>query len=126
MTGTTLAKYVAQVKALGGITTGPPTVNDVAAAAPDTPAASSVAAPAGAAGFGVPYNLQSGLTRYAPMQPVPPTKITANNPKPLFPTSPFVIATAALPPATILTTLTATPTFSVHSMQNTVCIASNS
>ncbi len=72
------------------------------------------------AGFGVAYTLQTGLTRYAPMQPVPPTKITATNTVPLFPTSSVVTATSILPIPSIQTTVTQPQTFSVSSRQNTV------
>lgn len=135
MTGTTAAVYVKQVNALGGSTAGPATIDDVTPNA-DTPAGGkgkhtttpAAAAPAGAATpaedaaeFSIPYNLQTGLARYAPMQPVPPTQITANNPTPLFPTSAFNIAQTKLPPASILTTYTQAQTFSVQSIQNTVC-----
>ena len=110
LTGTTDEIYVKQVQELGGSSSGPATVNDV------VPKAAPVVA-----GFGVPYNEQVGPTRYAPMQPVPPTKITAGNPTPLFPTSAFTIARAALPPAQkVITTLTEPQTYSVHSIENTV------
>jgi len=70
--------------------------------------------------YGVPYQQQQGLTRYAPMQPQPGTKITATSAAPLFPTSSAVLATTWLPAPTILTTLTQVQTFSISSMQNTV------
>ena|SRR5438067_1595354 len=50
-------------------TAGPPTVNQVAGANPG-------AAPSGTGPFAIPYTMQTGLTKYAPMQPLPPTKIT--------------------------------------------------
>lgn len=118
MTGTTLDTYTAAAAAVGS-TKGPPTVNQVAAA-PAAGAGADTAA-AGAAEFTVPYYLQTGLTKYAPMQPVPPTKITAKNPTPLNPTSAFSIATTWMPIATIATTITESQTFSVSSMENTVC-----
>lgn len=71
--------------------------------------------------YGVEYTMQTGLTRYAPMQPVPPTKITATNTKPLYPTSSVSIATTILPIPKIQTTLTQSQTYSVSSMENTVC-----
>ena len=70
--------------------------------------------------YGVTYTMQTGPTRYAPMQPVPPTKITAKNTKPLYPTSSVKIAKSKLPIPTIQTTLTQSQTFSVKSMENTV------
>lgn len=122
LTGTTNAKYVEQVNELGGTTSGPDTVNDVVPKAAPVPVAS--VAPALPAGFDVPYNKQTGPTKYAPMQPVPPTKITAQGkPTPLFPASSFNIAKGKLPPAqAVISTVTASQTFSVHSIENTVCV----
>jgi hypothetical protein len=114
MTGTTPAAAAEAVTALGGATAGPATVNNV-----NTNAGAGAAA--GAAQFTVPYGLQTGLTKYAPMQSVPPTKITANQYKPLYPTSAYTIATTWMPHPSIQTTLTASQTYSVSSMENTVC-----
>ncbi|RMZ73448.1 Xaa-Pro dipeptidase [Pyrenophora seminiperda CCB06] len=75
--------------------------------------------------YNVQYTMQTGLTRYAPMQPVPPTKITATNMKPLYPTSSVQIAKTRLPIPSQLTTLTASQTYSVSSMENTVAAASH-
>lgn len=126
MTGKTTSTYQAAVQALAGSTAGPPTVNDVvpnngAAPAAQAPAA-SVAPAADAAEFNVPYTLQTGLTRYAPMQPVPPTKITKQNPTPQYPTSAFTIARTYLPPPIIFTTATQPQTFSVQSRENPVSL----
>jgi hypothetical protein len=71
--------------------------------------------------FDMAYTLQTGPTRYAPMQPVPPTKITATNTKPLYPTSSVKIAKSKLPIPSIVMTVTASQTFSVKSHENTVC-----
>ena len=64
--------------------------------------------------------MQTGLTRYAPMQPVPGTKVTATNTKPMFPTSSVRMATTRLPIPSQATTLTATQTFSTKMIENTV------
>lgn len=66
------------------------------------------------------YTMQTGLTRYAPMQPVPPTKITATNMKPLYPTSSVKTAKTKLPIPSQVTTLTQSQTFSTKSVENTV------
>lgn len=116
MTGTTPAAQVNAVTALGGSTAGPAAVNNVNN---NNNAAAGTAA-AGAAQFTVPYDLQTGLTKYAPMQPVPPTKITVNHYTPLYPTSAYTVATTWLPRASIVTTLTESQTFSVVSVENTV------
>jgi hypothetical protein len=116
MTGTTTAAVQKAVSALGGSTAGPPTVNDVSAA----PAAA--APPVGAGAYNIPYDQQTGLTKYAPMQGVPPTKITQKSVKPQFPTSAFTVAKTWLPKASIVTTLTESLTFSVNSHANTVSL----
>lgn len=76
--------------------------------------------PAAAGDYDVEYTMQTGPTRYAPMQPIPPTKITAKNTKPLYPTSAVSIATTRLPIPKIQTTLTQSQTYSVQSIENTV------
>jgi len=113
MTGTFPPNVIAGIQTITG-TAGPATVNDVS----DTPAAGGAAA-AGAAGFSVAYTLQTGLTKYAPMQPQPPTSITATNTSPLFPTSSVSIATTWLPTPSQVTTFTQSGTYSVSSMENT-------
>jgi len=115
MTGTTPPSAITAITALNGVTDGPATVNQVSNGA----AAGAGAAPE-AGVWTVPYQLQTGLTKYAPMQPVPPTKITKKNATPLHPTSAYTIATTFMGPAKMLTTLTASQTFSVSSMENTV------
>ena len=117
MTGTTPAAEAAAVVALNGATAGPATVNNIANNA--APAAGTTAVVDGGV-YAVPYNLQTGLTKYAPMQPVPPTKITAKNVTPLYPTSAVTIATTYLAIPSIVTTMTLSQTFSVSSMENTV------
>ncbi|KXL44687.1 hypothetical protein M433DRAFT_162285 [Acidomyces richmondensis BFW] len=119
MTGTTPAVYEEAVTALGGSTAGPATVNDVANAA--APAADSTAAQGNE--FTIPYNLQTGLIKYAPMQPIPPTQITAKTPTPLYPTSAYTIATTYMPLPSITLTVTQSQTFSVSSIENTIAAA---
>ena len=123
MTGTTTASIQKAVTALGGATAGPPTVNDVAAGGNNAPAPAPAPVPAAGAGiWGIPYGQQTGLTKYAPMQGVPPTQITQKSPTPKYPTSAFTIATAFLPKASIVTTLTEIFTFKVKSHANTVSL----
>lgn len=74
----------------------------------------------GAGPYAIPYGQQTGLTRYAPMQKVPGTKITATNTAPLYPPSSVKLATTYLPNPTIVTTFTETQTFVVASHPNTV------
>ncbi|PNS16339.1 hypothetical protein CAC42_6446 [Sphaceloma murrayae] len=114
MTGSFTPVVQAGINAAAGSTAGPANEDQLS---------NNVDAGA-AAGNSVPYSLQSGLTRYAPMQPVPPTKITAKTWTPLFPTSAFTIATTYLPIPSIVTTVTASQTFSVESIENTFAAAS--
>ncbi|CAG8962446.1 hypothetical protein HYFRA_00014176 [Hymenoscyphus fraxineus] len=113
MTGTFPANVVAT-----GITStaGPPPVNAIAAAPQDNqPIREGVSSD-----FAIPYTMQTGTVRYAPMQPVPPTKITATNTNPLWPTSAVQFAATFMPIPTIVTTKTQAATFSVSSHPNPV------
>jgi hypothetical protein len=103
-----------------GETSGPATVN-TALEGGDVPAGGVVNDDL----FAVPFQEQTGLTRYAPMQKVPPTSITATDTKPLYPTSHVDIAQAYLKRATIATTLTQSQTFKVESRVNTAAPAPN-
>ncbi len=102
------------IKALEGIkgTDGPETVNNVANTAGDIPG--------GAAMADIPYAQQEGLTKYAPMQPIPPTKITREKHTPLNSPSSVRMAKDFLPKAVIITTVTASQTRKFASMENTV------
>ncbi|KAL2842950.1 hypothetical protein BJY01DRAFT_198876 [Aspergillus pseudoustus] len=73
--------------------------------------------------YTVPYPLQTGPTRYAPMAKKPGTAIPTTSPTPQFPASPYKIATAYLEPGTVETTLTASETVSVTMMENTAAPA---
>jgi len=117
MTGTFPAQVISGLADVSG-TSGPAAQDQRAQAAP----AAGAGAGADSGEFTVPYRLQTGLTKYASMQPVPPTKITAKQFTPLNPTSAFVKATTMLPPPTIVTTITASQTFSVESIEYTVRI----
>ncbi|KAF7865838.1 hypothetical protein EAF04_006003 [Stromatinia cepivora] len=99
-------------------TTGPATVNTVA----DTVAASSSSTVVEGV-YGIPYQSQTGLTRYAPMGLMPGSTITATNTAPQYPTSSVALATTYLSSATIATTLTQTQTASFASHANTVAAA---
>jgi hypothetical protein len=111
MTGTFPVKVAEGIKKVTG-TAGPPTVNNVAG--------NGASAPVDGDLFQVPYTMQTGLTRYAPMQPIPPTKITKSKATPLHPTSAFTIAKSILPIPSQQTTITQSQTFSVSSVENTV------
>lgn len=111
MTGVTAATYANAVPASD--TDVPARQNSVGTAA------TGAAAAQGGDLFTIPYNLQTGLIKYAPMQPVPPTKITANAYTPLYPTSAYTIATSYMALPSITLTVTQTQTYSVSSIENT-------
>lgn len=114
MTGSFPPGVLTGLKTVSG-TAGPATENNVAAKQPGAGAGG----PQGA-GFAVPYTLQTGLTKYAPMQPQPPTKITARNASPLWPTSGVTYAQTWLPRPSQVTTFTQSATYAVTSRENTV------
>lgn len=114
MTGTFPADVITANAAAVADTAAPAAVNNIATAA--TGAATG--------GLYVAYSLQTGLTKYAAMQPVPPTAITQTVTTPQYPTSSFSLATTFLPIASQVTTLTQAQTFSVSSHANTAAAAS--
>ncbi|KAF2725977.1 hypothetical protein K431DRAFT_280706 [Polychaeton citri CBS 116435] len=130
--GGTIINFSSRFSVTGLIGTNAPTTAAVTAAGAiagvdDVPAeinsASNNAAASGTVAegvFGTPYQSQTGLTKYAPMQPIPPTKITAKGYSRLYPTSKFSIASNWMPPPSILTTITASQTSTVQSIENTV------
>ncbi|KAL6239183.1 hypothetical protein BDW75DRAFT_236636 [Aspergillus navahoensis] len=75
--------------------------------------------------YTVPYPLQTGSTRYAPLAKKPGTAIATTLPTPQFPASPYIVATKHLKPGTVLTTLSATEMLSVTMMENTAAPASH-
>lgn len=112
MTGTFPAAVLTGAQAVTG-TDGPDTVSNLAS--------NNAAGAGGAAQFDVAFGDQTGLTRYAPMQSVPPTKMTKKTKTPLYPTSSITgFAKSHLPIPTIQTTVTQSQTFSVSSRENTV------
>nr|POE54503.1 cell wall synthesis protein kre9 [Quercus suber] len=119
MAGQTAAAFVAGAQTVTG-TTGPALVNGAV-----NNAAAGTTAGADGDMFDIPYNSQTGLTKYAPMQSLPPTKITAKQYTPLYPTSAVTIATTWLPIASIVTTSTMLVTYSVSSRENTAAPQSN-
>ena len=80
-----------------------------------------------AGSFAISYQMQTGPTRYAPMQPKPPSAITATATNPLNPTSHWTLATTFLPlPIAygIQTTITEPANYAAStSRENTVCFS---
>lgn len=110
MTGTFPQNVITGMQSVTG-TEGPPTQNDVGSPAPASATGS----------FALPWSMQTGLTKYAAMQSFPPTEITAKTKTPLFPSSPYTIATTLMGPPTILTTVTQAVTWSFSQQENPVC-----
>ncbi|CAF9934144.1 MAG: hypothetical protein ALECFALPRED_005863 [Alectoria fallacina] len=118
MTGTFPATVTTGLSGLSG-TNGPATENNFAAAGANAAAAGGSVA----AGATVPYTLQTGPIRYAPMQGKPGTKITAKNATPQYPTSSVSIAQTWLPTPEAITTQTVSATYSTSSHANTAAAA---
>lgn len=89
-------------------------------------AAGTTAAAAVTGMFDVPYNEQTGFIKYAPMQPIPGTKITKKSASMMNPSSAFTIFKTYAPPASITYTLTESQTMSVSSRENPVSFDSSS
>ena len=114
MTGTFPATVTNGLSGLSG-TGGPATENNFAAAGANAAGGGAVAA-----GATVPYTMQTGAIRYAPMQGKPGTAITAKSAPPQYPTSSVSIATTWLPTPVAVTTQTVLATYSTSSHANTV------
>ncbi|KAI9036593.1 putative beta-1,6-glucan biosynthesis protein (Knh1) [Aspergillus affinis] len=69
--------------------------------------------------YTIPYHLQTGPTRYAPMAKKPGSTIPEKSPTPQFPTSSYSVATTYLAAPTVQATISATRTYSVVSIENT-------
>lgn len=114
MTGVFPASVTAGLANIEG-TNGPKTENNDVA---NGPAADDGDAAKGAS---VAFTLQTGPTRYAPMKGKPGTTITAKTASRMFPMSSYVIAKSFLPTPIAVTTQTVSATYSVSSMEHTVC-----
>jgi hypothetical protein len=112
MTGVFPAQALTGLQSVTG-TDGPNSVNAIAGA--QGPAVAVTGA------FDVPFDQQTGLTRYAAMQSYPPTKITKKSKTPLNPKSAWTVATAHLPNPTVQTTVTQPVTWSFSQAEHTVC-----
>ena len=115
MTGVFPAAVTTGLKSVSG-TDGPDTINQVAS--PQVGGANTVAA--GAPEYDVPYTMQTGQIRYAPMPPMAPTKITAKNRKQQFPSSAYTVFMTEQGPPNAITTQTLVQTFVASSREATV------
>ena len=115
MTGTFPQNVQDGIKAITG-TAGPATEKS----AQNQQGANGVAAGAPAGAYTVPYTMQTGSIKYAPMQGRPGTKITAQSPTPKYPTSSVSLAVTFLPTPVQITTMTVPQTFLASSRANTV------
>ena len=129
-TGGTVINYSSRFTLTGMTGTFPPNVEDGIKKVSGTDGPSTEnninnnagAGAGGAAGASVPYTLQTGLTKYAPMQGKPGTKITAGKASPLYPSSSVVVANTFLPTPVQVTTITMSGTYApAESIENTVC-----
>lgn len=115
MTGVFPPVVVTGLRSVSG-TKGPDTINQVSS--PQVGAG-----PSGAAGpeqYNVPYTMQTGPVRYAPMPPLAPSKITAKNRSPQYPTSAYTVFMSEQGPPNADTTETLAQTFTVVSREPTV------
>lgn len=117
MTGTFSAAVQAGLAKVSG-TDGPATQNQIA-----NP--QNAAAAGGSSQFGVPYTMQTGPVRYAPMAARAPTKITAKGNARQFPTSAYSVwFRSGMPQPDATQTVTDVYTFTVSSMEATIAPAS--
>lgn len=113
MTGVFPATVITGLQAVSG-TKGPEPVNQLAgAAAPANPATDQ-------ASYEMRYTMQTGAIRYAPMVPVPGTKITAERASALYPTSAYTVFKTWGPSPVVSLTLTQSQTASVASREHHV------
>lgn len=111
MTGTfTAAQLAAQKVGDDDPPASTDTVADAAAAASGTAAANSL--------MNVPYAMQTGATRYAPMQSQPGKSITATGPRMQYPTSAYTVYKKAGPSPNVQTTITQPWDYKVTSLVN--------
>ncbi|KAI4739517.1 hypothetical protein E4T44_15058 [Aureobasidium sp. EXF-8845] len=117
MTGVLTAAQLQGITAAGSDTTYvPPAAHNIVTAGA---AAGTTAAAVPEAGmFTVPYNLQTGFIKYAPMQPIPGTKITKKTASMLNPSSAYTVFTTYALPATITYTQTESQTLTHSSREN--------
>jgi len=90
-------------------------------AAPNPNPAPAVVDPVMSASMAIPYTLQAGPTRYAPMQTQPGKSITATETRRQYPTSAYTIFTTKGPAPNIQTTVTQGWDYTLSSKINTVC-----
>jgi hypothetical protein len=124
MTGVFTAAQQQGVTAAGSDTTFvPPAAHNLVTAA----AGAGTAAAAPVTGmFDVPYLSQTGFIKYAPMQPIPGTKITKKTASMMNPSSAFTIFKTYAPPASITYTLTESQTLTHSSRENPVSFGPSS
>ncbi|KIW11588.1 hypothetical protein PV08_10889 [Exophiala spinifera] len=125
MTGTFPAAVTTGLKSVTG-TKGPATQNNIQSAQNKAPAADpavDTAPPNGNSVYQVPYTLQTGSIRYAPMPPRAPTQITAKTASAQWPTSAWTVYKSNVGAPNAITTHTEVMTFSVSSREATVAAA---
>ena len=102
-------------------TAGPPTENDIQTPQ-NNPAAAPAAPAAASASYALPYTMQTGPIRYAPMPKIGQTSITAKAPSMQYPTSAYDIARTYLGSADCISTAVPAVTEVFSTIENTVSI----
>ncbi|KAK5105086.1 Cell wall synthesis protein kre9 precursor [Lithohypha guttulata] len=121
MTGTFPANVQSALSSISG-TDGPPTLNQITNPAAGAGAGAAAGAPAGS--YSIPYTMQTGPVRYAPMAKVAPSKITAKGNARQYPTSGYnVWSRTGMPGPNASQTVTDVFTFAVSSMEPTIAAA---
>lgn len=121
MTGQFDAKIKAALADVSGATDVPPAENNVANAPKAAAGAGEPSADVGDPKYQVPYTMQTGKIRYAPMPMKAPSKITFKGDARQFPTSAYTIwSRSGMPPPDATQTYTESYTWSVSSMEPTV------
>lgn len=117
MTGTFPQSVTQGLRRVSGVG-GPDTVNNIKA--PQAGDTGNTATAADDSAYDVPYTLQTGTIRYAPMPPMAKTQITAKNASPQFPTSAYTVYHKIAGTPNAITTNTLPLTFSAVSREATV------
>ena len=103
-------------KSAAGSATSVPPAQD--GSSPD--AAGDNKAPQGGGDAAAQYTIQTGPTRFAPMQAAPPSSITQTNTKALYPTSGFTVSPSYWATPEAQTTITTSRTVTLATKENDV------
>lgn len=119
MDGVFPATVTAGLRTVSG-TAGPPTENDIQTSENNPAASSTAVSVGGSASFALPYSLQTGPIRYAPMPKIGQTSITAKAASMQYPTSAYTVFRTLGGPADCISTVYAPITEYFSTIENTV------